>query len=444
MSRLTNKKVEKGFLLKYASGLKDQKGVAVILVALMIVMLLGFVALAIDIGYYMVTRNELQNITDGAALAACRELGAIYQKLSPEDQKNFVCNSACSGNIIAKAVNVGENNRAGGHQPIVINSEDVIIGTWDGSALTPTLAQPDAVRVITRRDGNANSPITTFFAGLLGIDSIDVWMDATAALTGQSTTEPGELELPIGISSYFFQDGNACNNFIVFNPTNDPDSCAGWNSFDISPPNDNLLRNILNGDPTSPATIAGDTEFNFIGGNLSNPTFDALLSLFKRKGYDIKANGEPVEYTDLLDDNGSPVLDDDGSTIQIPKPGSLSPDDGDVVPIAEDGLPLFEDDGSPRLDEKGIPLEQAEYPDGTLRNQHRWETSVAVYGWDTCDNPNTSITIVGYTKIAMTNVQTAPEKRIEGEIMCDLFSDFDTRGGGGEFGVKGTIPGLVE
>ena len=64
--------------------------------------------------------------------------------------------------------------------------------------------------------------------------------------------------------------------------------------------------------------------------------------------------------------------------------------------------------------------------------------------WETCANPNTTILIVGYAKIAMTNVQNAPEKRIGGEILCDLFSNFSTRGGGGEYGVKGTIPGLVE
>jgi hypothetical protein len=44
----------------------------------------------------------------------------------------------------------------------------------------------------------------------------------------------------------------------------------------------------------------------------------------------------------------------------------------------------------------------------------------------------------------MTNVQNAPAKRIEGKILCDLFSNSSTRGGGGNFGLKGTIPGLVE
>ncbi len=42
--------------------MKDKKGVTAVLTAIMIVMFLGFSALAIDIGYGMVTKNELQNI----------------------------------------------------------------------------------------------------------------------------------------------------------------------------------------------------------------------------------------------------------------------------------------------------------------------------------------------------------------------------------------------
>jgi Flp pilus assembly protein TadG len=397
-----------------ANRIKNQKGVTIILVALLMLVLIGFAALAIDVGYYMVTRNELQNIADGAALAACSELGEIYRLMPPDAQRNYTCDPAP---LVAKAVSIGTSNKAGGLQGITIAPADVIIGTWDGNSVTPTLAQPppDAVRVIARRqEGYADGPISTFLAGVLGINTIDVGMDATAALTGQSTSEPGELELPIGISHYFFQDDVFCNEFIVFSPTNDPDSCAGWNSWDISPPNDNLLRQILDESVDSPGTTANDTVFEFIGGNLSNPTFDELLLLFMRKGYDITSTGDPVLPPDT---DGNPI------------PGPLLQTVGGTVPYLEEG-------------------EQAYYPDDknnpTPRNEHRWETSVVVYDWDDCSNPNTAITIVGYSKISITNVQNAPEKRIEGKILCDFFSNEATRGGGGNFGLKGTIPGLVE
>ena len=388
--------------------LRDQSGVSAVLVALLIFVFIGFIALAVDIGFYFVTCNELQNIADGAALAATRQLGATYQTLSHDQQASYVCDPAP---IIARARDVAAQNWAGGNPSISINNADVIIGQWDGSSLNPTLNQPDAVRVIARRDGNANGPITTFFARVIGINTIDVWRDATAALTGQGTSDPGELEIPIGISSYFFLDGNFCNEHIKFAPTNDPDSCAGWTSFSENPPNDPLIRDILEGLITSPATTADETVFNFIGGQLSNPTFDELLTLFEYRGYDVRADGETAVQTDA---SGNPVT------------GPLP-----------DGFPGTE----PLLDAEGNRLL---YPDNIPRNRHMWETTVVVYGWDDCSNPNTAIYIVGYSTVEITDVVGPPDKLVRGRVLCDNFSNFDTRGGGGEYGTKGTIPGLVE
>ena len=38
----------------------EQKGIVAPMVAVLLTLLVGFTALAVDIGYYMVTRNELQ------------------------------------------------------------------------------------------------------------------------------------------------------------------------------------------------------------------------------------------------------------------------------------------------------------------------------------------------------------------------------------------------
>lgn len=53
---------------------RREKAQALILVAFSMVMLLGFGALAIDIGFYMHGRQEVQNAVDAAALAAAHEL----------------------------------------------------------------------------------------------------------------------------------------------------------------------------------------------------------------------------------------------------------------------------------------------------------------------------------------------------------------------------------
>jgi Flp pilus assembly protein TadG len=44
--------------------IKDQSGATVILVAIVLPILLGFTALAVDVGYVMTTRNELQSVAD--------------------------------------------------------------------------------------------------------------------------------------------------------------------------------------------------------------------------------------------------------------------------------------------------------------------------------------------------------------------------------------------
>jgi hypothetical protein len=384
--------------------IKDQSGVTAIVVAIVIPILIGITALAVDIGYVMATRNELQNVADAAALAATRQLGAIYQGMTYAQQQSYVCDPLTI-RPIAKEV-AGKNQAA--KMSITLNDADIIIGDWHSSTLTlaPTLVQPDAVRVIARRDGGVNGPITTFFARILGIDTVDVTATATAALTGQGTAEPGELELPIGISRWFFDEG-ACNHHIKFYPTNDPDSCAGWNTFTTSPSNDPGIRDILEGSDTSPRTIAGDTMFEFTGGTLSTPTFDALLTLFQHNGYDVDSNGDAI-----TDASGNPVV---------------------YATAAEGAVPLEDADGNRLL-----------YPDGTPRNEHRWDTTVAVYDWDDCSNPNTGILIVGFTRVALTDIQNAPNKTLIGLVLCDYTDSGDSRGGGGEYGTKGSIPGLVE
>ncbi|MEE4262503.1 MAG: pilus assembly protein TadG-related protein, partial [Desulfobacteraceae bacterium] len=198
--------------------LANQRGAAVIMIAVAMLTLLGFAAVAVDTGYLMVAKNELQNVADASALAAARQLGAIYEPMTSAEQQSYTCNP---GTIIPVARNVAQLNRAAG-QSITIQDSDVVIGQWNSTThiLTPTLDQPDAVKVTARRDTGINGPVTTFFAKILGIDTANVAADAIAALTGQGTTGPGGLDIPVGISARWFEPG-FCNQPIKFYPTGD-------------------------------------------------------------------------------------------------------------------------------------------------------------------------------------------------------------------------------
>jgi hypothetical protein len=51
------------------SDLKNQKGVAAVIVAILLVVLIGFLGLAVDGGFMYMERNQLQNVADAAALS---------------------------------------------------------------------------------------------------------------------------------------------------------------------------------------------------------------------------------------------------------------------------------------------------------------------------------------------------------------------------------------
>ena len=393
---------------KLIARIKDQSGITVVLVALTMTVLIGFAALAVDIGYTLTTKNELQNVADAAALAAARQLGVIYQGMSYDEQQDYVCDPQT---IVDVATDVAAKNQAGGMN-ITIEADDVTIGDWDANTLSlfETNDQPDAVRVLARRDGTANGPITTFFARIFGIDTVDVSAKATAALTGQGTTEPGELEVPLGISGYYFDGDDRCNDQIKFSPTGDPDACAGWTSFTENANTPNIVK-ILQGLIESPATTAGETIFEFTGGDHAS-LFNPLLTLFQHRGYDVYEDGTPI----------------------------LGPDGEPLVYAGEDGVALYDAEGNPLY----YPPDDPDGPPGPPRNKHVWTTTVVVYDLDTCDNPNTSIGIGGYTTITITDVLGPPDKLIEGVVVCEMVDSEDNRGGGGDYSTMGSIPGLVE
>ena len=445
---------------------KNQAGATAVIIAIVLPMLIAFGALAVDVGYICVTKNELQNVADAAALAATRKLGTIYKDMPFTEQKEYVCGDGegDSNNDIAVIKGVANavayNNKAGGEYVIVYDTtkgiDHVEIGVWDSSntpAFTATFDQPDAVRVTAHRDNAANGPITTFFAKIFGIDNVDVSADATAALTSQSVAQPGELVIPIGISSLAIDE---CNDPILFSPTKD--ACAGWTSFTYGS-NNNEVQDIIEGDLLSPALTIGD-EVNFTGGELSDGTFNELLLLFKEKGYDV--------YVDGVDDEGHEILRPVATYADgTPVTGHLDPDtiialkalqleDGSVTvhaPVVE--LWLTDVDGKLILDADGAkirlwyPEPGPPYKDEIERNKHLWPTTVLVYrepdDATECGNPNQSMIIDGFATILFTDVIGPPYHVVIGELLCDQYSNDDTRGGGGSGNTsKGTIPNLVE
>ena len=401
---------------KFFERVKNQAGVSAVIIAICLTMLIGFTALAVDVGYMYVTKNELQNVADASALAGAGYLGSIYAGLSYAEQQTHEFSRSAIVGVVQQVA--GKNQAA--KMNISILDADVTIGIWGGTSPLPPMGAPivgpDAVRVIARRDGNANGPITTFFAKIFGIDAVDVSADATAALTGPAIVDEGELKVPFSPSENNFP--NDCTNPITFSPT--AESCAGWHNF-LDPANASTMADKMLG------LIQGDVQE--YEGLVSGPAWlEANFDMNKSPDPEITPEvgiGDEVEFqggtvaslflggrldTTLVDlDTGGPIMGDE----KHPAP----------FPALFDYFRRRDNDGDDSI----------------------WTSTVPVYeDDDLCENPSGAIPIVGFATIEIIMPNPPPDSSVSVYLYCEL-NFVDGRGGGGAFGnLKGTIPNLVE
>ncbi|MDH5297897.1 MAG: hypothetical protein OEV91_02660, partial [Desulfobulbaceae bacterium] len=240
----------------------------------------------------------------------------------------------------------------------------------------------------------------------------------------------GEIQLPVGIDECWFLStcGPAspanCGDKIKFYPTS---SCAGWTGFDENV-NTPRMRDLIDGIDENPQIIANDGTDFYFGGGVNATLFPNLIEAFKREGWDVDSNGDPIRG----------VYDAAGNELHVVPTGT----------VGAEAYCLFEPaTGDAYYDTcssgtGGTPLT---WPDGTSMNRHFWETTVVVYESNGCGNPNQTMKIVGFAKILIRYVGEAPEKTILGELECNSVSPNDTRGSGGNSfgGLMGSIPNLV-
>ncbi len=154
---------------------RARRAAAVVQVAIALTTLLGFSALAVDVGIMYNARVELQRTADSCALAAASELGDYVNGDPLVAARNLAIDFA-SRNEVANA-GVGLAN-----QDVIFGraEQDPVTGKY---TFTPTDTFPNAVRVITRRTaGSPSGPIGLLFANVFGVQSADIAAQATALL----------------------------------------------------------------------------------------------------------------------------------------------------------------------------------------------------------------------------------------------------------------------
>jgi Flp pilus assembly protein TadG len=187
---------------KMAPVLRDQQGAYAIIIGLLLIVFLGFLALAIDMGYLWVAQNELQNAADAGALAGA--LSLINEDGSINTNANQIAYDAATANkSTRKDVEVHPGDVQRGHWSVATrtftpnpNTTQVDFWSQTEEELDANVNFINAVRVVTRRQ---DIPVDLFVAGILGHDSKVVTTDAVAYVGFVGNQEPFGVDMPIAI-----------------------------------------------------------------------------------------------------------------------------------------------------------------------------------------------------------------------------------------------------
>jgi Flp pilus assembly protein TadG len=283
------------------------RGMAMIYVCMIILVMVGFVSMAVDLGRVQVAQTQLQTATD-----ACARYGALGLTNILYGQSAAAANAAAAG----------LDNNVDGSPLIIDQTNDVQIGIWTSATRTftpvtdPTLA--NAVRVTGRKLAARGTAIPMTFLSLLGRPTFDITAQSTAMLT------PGaSIDMNIPATSNPFLAGappktSASNG----NPHNDPDWSLGSTIGNLGGVHVEASPPVV---PSSiPITANTSMTFDGINGGATNDYTDPA-----RYTADGNIAGEPSATNTAGDEHGianmkAPINSLVGLYINASVPGSQS------------------------------------------------------------------------------------------------------------------------
>ena len=188
------------------------RGQSLILVALSLIVLMGFAGIAIDVGAMMLTRNELQNAADAAALAGA---GALYQKnvcpAPPASCYDNLPNWTRGHDSATNAVKPTFGNKV---THVALDSSVVTWGYWNLTGTPAGMQSPTksplvtgdaaAIKVrIVKSPGQNNGSLSLFLAPLMGINTQPMQASAVAVVAYPSSIAPHE-SFPTAINNCMY------------------------------------------------------------------------------------------------------------------------------------------------------------------------------------------------------------------------------------------------
>jgi hypothetical protein len=168
---------------------RTRRGNAVVFVGMMLPVMCGFIALAVDYGFLLYVRADLQRTADHAVLAAVRDLEPSYDGSQDLSRVRATLREFAAFNAGHAILILDNDIQIGRFNPQTVYTEFEILddGIYDTVVLT------------LRRDDLANSSVSLFFAKLFGNRTTDVTVTSTAVLQKAKLLTEGADILPVGI-----------------------------------------------------------------------------------------------------------------------------------------------------------------------------------------------------------------------------------------------------
>lgn len=144
---------------------KGRHGLSAVYTILIMLVLIGFLSLAVDLGRAQLAKSQLQAAADAAAMYGARGL----------------TDSTYSSKAIAAA---GQNYVDG--STLTLLAGDVSSITWSNGAIVAGNPSPNAIRVIARRANSRSTGIPLTFGAVIGRGTLDLSATSIAQYTAAS------------------------------------------------------------------------------------------------------------------------------------------------------------------------------------------------------------------------------------------------------------------
>lgn len=242
-----------------------QRGASLVLVTVSLVALLGFAALALDVGNLYVARNELQNAADSGALAGARVL--------------YVADGTM--------VNVGANARArttarlNSSQGTPVEVEEVASvqrGHWSFATSTfspSTSLEPVDLfdRTAAELDGDLNfinaievtterkvTPVQAFVGSVLGLGDYALSATAVGYIGFAGKLNPGDVDQPIALcrDAIVQDDAFSCSVGRFVDSNSETGAWTNFQQDNSGATNANELRKLVEGDGNPDEILYGE------------------------------------------------------------------------------------------------------------------------------------------------------------------------------------------